>query len=452
MEYQKEELTEEQKKEKTLRLSIKEGAAASVMGGTGEAYIVPFALALNANNLQIGFLSSFVNLFGSLAQISGSKAMYNFKRKTLILISILTQATMWLLILSLGFLFYKGYIDGFSASVLIVLYVIYSFSGNFGSPSWFSMMGDIVSNKKRGKYFSKRNKITGFVVISITLLSALLLDYYKNKNIVLLGFIILFFTASIARYFSGFLISKHYDPPHKIKKDSYFGFWQFVKKAPSNNFGRFVIYVSLINLATNFAGPFFAVYMLNELKFNYILFTIVNISSAIFTILVMNFWGEIGDNYGNRILLKIGSIIIPFIPVLWIFSANPIYLIFSTQLLSGVGWAAFNLSSSNFIYDTVTPERRGLCIAYFNIFNGVGMFIGAMLGGFFAYYVHVSFMNPFLLIFLISGILRALIVIIMLPKIKEVREIPNEEIKTLKVISNLTNFIGKFSGKINSDS
>ena len=59
-------------KEKTLKLSVKEGSATSVMSGTGEAYIVPFALSLNASNFQIGFLSSFVALFGAIFQVVGS--------------------------------------------------------------------------------------------------------------------------------------------------------------------------------------------------------------------------------------------------------------------------------------------------------------------------------------------------------------------------------------------
>jgi hypothetical protein len=47
--------------------------------------------------------------------------------------------------------------------------------------------------------------------------------------------------------------------------------------------------------------------------------------------------------------------------------------------------------------------------------------LGAAVGGVITTYVPVKFMNNLLFIFVISGVLRGLATIIMLPKIKEVR-------------------------------
>lgn len=425
----KKETTEEIEKEKkrTMKLSVKEGSATAVMSGAGEAYIVPYALALNATNFQIGLLTSFVNLFGSSSQIIGSRLVYHLERRKLILFSVFMQATMWLIILSLGILVWKDLINRYAATILIGLYCIYAIIGNLCGPSWFSLMGEIVPEEKRGDYFSKRNRIISVTAFIITLAAAFFLDYMKSINYILIGFALLFATASLGRYISAFLLTKHYYPKSKVKKESYFGFFQFLKKSPKNNFGKFVIYVGLINLATNFAAPFFAVYMLKELNYSYVWFTIVTLSAIVFTILSIPIWGKIGDKFGNRKLLAIGSSIIPFAALLWLISKNPIIIIFTSQIASGVGWAAFNLATSNFIYDAVTPQRRAICVAYFNTINGVGIFVGATLGALFAQYAHPHFMNLFLLIFLISGIARALVVIIFLPMIKEVRVKENKE-------------------------
>ena len=75
---------ENMEKEKTMSLSIKEGSFASVAGGFGEGYITPYALSLNANNLQVGLLSSFVGLISPLAQVFGSKLMETYSRKRII--------------------------------------------------------------------------------------------------------------------------------------------------------------------------------------------------------------------------------------------------------------------------------------------------------------------------------------------------------------------------------
>jgi len=412
----------EEKLAKTRKYSILEGSAASVMSGTGDSYIVPFALALNATNAQIGFLSSFVSLFGSISQTLSSRLVYYFPRKKIVILSVFAQATIWVLITLLGLFYQLGFIDQ-PVSWLIVFYSISAIVGALGGPAWFSLLGDVVPEKIRGKYFSKRNKICGSVSMTTALLAAFALDFFKGYGFLITGFLALFWLAALGRYISAYYFTKHYEPKTKITQDKYFTFFQFIKKAPTNNFGKFTIYIALINLSTVFASPFVAVYMLNELHFSYVWFTIVNLSASIFSILSMSFWGKIGDKYGNKRLLKIGAIIIPFSILFWLISPNPYIIIFTAQLVGGVGWAAFNLAASNFIYDSVTPQRRPICVAYYNMVNGVGIFIGASMGGLFLEHIKVSFMNIFLFVFLISGLTRIIISMVMLPQIKEVRQV-----------------------------
>jgi len=410
-------------KEKTMDISIKEGSASSVMSGFGDSYITPFALALNANNAQIGLLSSFPSLLAPIAQIFGSRLMEKYPRRTLIVTGVTLHALMWLPILSLAYLFWKGLFSSYLPVILIVFYSLYAIFGAIAGPAWFSLLGDIVPEKIRGKYFSKRNKICGTIALVFTLIGALILDYFKTKGIILIGFSILFFFSFVFRFISSRLFKKHYDPEFKLSEGYYFSIWQFIKKAPKNNFGRFVIFVSLIHLSTAIAGPFFTVYMLEDLNFSYTTFMIVNLSSSITTLLFLPMWGKFSDKYGNRELLRIGSIIIPFLPILWLLSESPVYLMLVPQLIGGIGWGAFNFAASNFIYDSVSPQRRGLCVSYFNVFVGVGTFTGAAIGGLIAQFVTISFMNIFLFIFLVSGILRLLVALIIMPSVKEVRKV-----------------------------
>ena len=411
-----------QKLEKTRKLSIIEGSFSSIAGGAGENYVSPYALSLNASNAEIGFLSSFPGLFGPLMQIFGSKLMEKYDRKKLIVAFVALQALSWLLFVAAGIFFLKSFAPDLIVPFLIVSYIVNITFGSIVTPSWFSMMGEIVPEKIRGSYFSKRNRINGAIAIIVTIAAALWLDYSKRIDILIYGFIILFIISALGRLFSAFYFTKHYVPKINFEKGYYFSFFQFIKKAHSNNFGHFAIYVALVNLTVSFAGPFFAVYMLKDLQFNYTWFTLINISASIFSVMIMPLWGKFADKYGNRELIRMGSLIIPFIPIFWLFNTSPIYLILIPQLISGIGWSAFNLGASNFIYDAVTVQRRGIVIAYYSLLNGVAVFIGASLGGLTAQYLHISFMNIFLFIFLISGIGRMIMVIFMLPHIKEVRK------------------------------
>lgn len=412
---------ERMEKEKTMHLSIKEGSAASVMTGLGSDYITPYALALNANNAQIGFLSSFTNLLAPFSQIAGSKMMEKNSRKKLILTFVSLQALMWLPIILLSLFFWKNLFTANLPVILIVFYSLFAIFGSIAGPAWFSLMGDIIPEKIRGRYLSKRNKICGAVALISTLFAAFILDFFKTKGFLLLGFAVIFLIASIARLISAFLFSKHYYPKLKLEKEYYFSFWQFIKKAPKNNFGKFTFFVAFLQLATAIAGPFFSVYMLKNLNFSYTTFMFANISTAITTLVLMPFFGKFSDKYGNRELMRIGGALIPAVPFLWLLSSSPLYIIFVPQVLAGISWGAFNFAASNFIYDSVSPQRRGICVAYYNVLAGIFIFLGASLGGLIAQYLSISFMNILLFLFLISGIARCLVYIIFMPKIKEVR-------------------------------
>lgn len=414
---------ENYEKEKTMKVSIKEGAVSTVMSSFGDAYITPYALSLNANNAQIGFLSSLTGLLGPLAQIKGSRLMEKFPRKKIVIIGTALQAFMWIPILILAFLFQKGMYLEYLPIALIVFYSIYAVFGSIGSPAWFSMLGDIVPQKIRGKYFGKRNRVAGIVGLVATLGAAFLLDLFKTKGIVLLGFSLLFFGAFIFRLIAAYLFTKHYDPKLNLHEGYYFSFWDFIKEAPKNNFGKFTLYVALMYFGMQISGPFFAVYMLKDLNFNYLTYTLVNLSTTVFSLLTMGIWGKFSDKFGNRRILSICGFIIPLIPIFWIFSPSPIFLMFVPQLIGGVGWAGFNLAVSNFIYDIVTPARRAICVAYFNLMVGIGIFFGGIVGGLMTHFITIKSINILLFIFIISGIVRFLVSLIFIPMIKEVKEV-----------------------------
>lgn len=414
-------LTREEKNRITRKLSIKEGSAASVMGGVGDSYIVPFALALNASNVQIGLISSLAGLFGPLSQIFGSRLIEKHHRKTIISKTIFLQASMWIAFILLGLLYLSGIISKGVASLFILTYVVYVIVGSMGGPAWFSMMGDITSERGRGKYFSKRNRIHGTISLTATILAALWLDLTKSWSLIIFGFLVLFSVASIARYISYYYFRKHYVPEIKLEKGYHFSFWKFARRAPFNNFGRFVIYIALMNFTFNLAGPFFAVYLLSGLGLNYLWFTLIVVSAGFFSVLFVPMWGRFADKYGNRELMKITGLMSVMIPILWTLSPNPIYLILVPQLVAGLSLSGFGLSSSNFIFDAVTAQKRAIIVAYNGMFSGIAIFVGAGLGGLFSQYVEVPFMSTLFLLFILSGLLRLLVFAIMIPKIKEVR-------------------------------
>jgi MFS family permease len=420
----------EEKLVKARKISIKEGAAYSVSEGFGLRYITPYSLALGANTTHIGIINSVPPLLGNLLQLLTLKSMEKTSRKKIVLTGVFLQALMWLMLILVGAMFF--YFDLENKLALLLLIFVYSLLMIFGaslSPAWNSWMRDIIP-KRFGKYFGKRNEITGFVALASMLSAGFILDYFKQTK-VFIGFAIIFLIAFLGRTISGTFLAKQYEPKFQPKKRYYFSIFQFMKKMLYNNFGRFVFFVSLVIFATAIASPFFAVYMLRDLHFSYVAFTLVTVSSFVSRILFMPFWGKFSDTYGNLSILKICGIFTTIIPFLWFGSTlmkeHPYVLLAYLVLIesfSGLVWAGFDLAAINFIYDAVTKERMALCIAYYNILINFGLFFGAMLGGLLSTKYAVIFgMSSILFVMLFSGIMRFSVYISMISKIHEVRPV-----------------------------
>jgi MFS family permease len=409
-------------KEKSRKLSIWEAGAFSIGDGFGLRNITPYALALNAPNSLIGLLTSIPSLFGNVAQLASYKLLKIHSRKKLVIWAVFLQTIFWLMLLIPGILFLKQI--SLSNKPIIILIAVYTglvVSGTMAGPAWNSWMKDLVPKKELGKYFAKRSKIAGTVAFVCMIIGGLILDYFRQINVIY-GFLILFIIASFFRLVSGVLSTKQYEPKLKGKKNSYFSLYNFIKNIPFNNFGRFVLFIALINFSVAISSPFLAVYLLKNKDFTYTMYVILTMLMPLAGIATMNYWGRISDRFGNVKIMKMASIaiiIIPFAYFLSNYMNNTLWILIvliPIEIMGGIGWGGFNLAASNFLFKTVSLEKMILCTSYMNVINGVSIFLGASIGGLLT---TISHWNPILLVFLISGFCRWIVYLLVLPKMTE---------------------------------
>jgi len=420
-------------KYKSRKDNIKAGIFSSAKSSFGDNFLSPFAIALNASNSLVALLTAISGILGPLSQMFGSRLMEKYSRRKIIVRSIFVEFLWWIPFIAIAILYSTGIMRNTLALIFSLFFAFYIITANIATPAWFSWTGDIVAERYRGRWFSKRSLLIGFVSIILSLLASLILDNFTKMNLMMLGFIILFALALISRVISWNFYRREYEPKAEFSKENYFSFVDFILKVKSTNFGRFSIFTALLNLAVSIASPLFIVYMLRDLHFSYFIYMVITLAGTVFSLLVMELWGKIADKYGNYFVLYATGILIPFVPILWIFSASPIYLIFVPTLINGIAWAGFNLASNNFVYDNVRPEKRGLAISYFNMLTGIGIFVGALIGAFLINFLTIDFLSPILFIFIISGVLMMTVIVIFLPIIREAREIKGrkEKVRTL---------------------
>lgn len=412
----------EELKDQARNYSMKEGIFISGRNSFGNNYLAPFAIAVNASNFIVAFLTSITGILGSLSQLKGSQLIKKKNRKNIVLKTVLFESLIWIPLIMIAILYNRGIYTSIIPFLILFFFGAFIILSNLSYPAWFSWMGDIVNDKFRGQFFSKRSLIIGFVSVILTIISASFLDYAKSNNFLMQGFMILFALAFIARFLSFRTLIKQYEPELKIKKADYFSFKQFVKKAPTNNLGKLSIYRFFLTIANTISSSLIAIYLLRNLSLSYLVYMGILISISLFSLIIIEFWGKFADKYGNYRAIEISSILLITLPFLWILNKNPIYLLLIPAAINGIAWAGFNLAEVNFIYDNVKPEKRGLAISYYNTFGGIGIFIGAMIGAILIKFVNITFIEPIIAIFILGGILRLVVVAIGIPKIKEIRK------------------------------
>jgi MFS family permease len=399
----------------SLTYCWKEGVVAQVMIGIFDYYLTPYALSLGANTQQIGWLVAIPNVLTSVIQLFAVQAVYwAGTRHRMLVYGVGTQAVLLIPVALLPFLPVPGKIF-----LLIALISIYRLLASLIGPAWGSLVSDYLPEGQRGQYFGWRSRVVAIAgIVGIAFWGILL--YLVRKVSPDLGFVILFSGAVIFRFISFYFISKMADVPVHPEPGSEFTFWMFLRRFRESNFVKFIFYVAGITFATQLSAPYFSVHMLESLRFNYLEYTAVSLASALAGLIAFPIWGRHCDLTGTARVLKSTSLMIPVIPLLWMFARSPVHLIL-VEMFSGFVWSGFILATTNFIYDAVSPAKRVRCLAYYSLINGVAAFLGAGLGGLLAERLPPLFGYPLVTLFLISAIFRFTVNFFLSHRFEEVR-------------------------------
>lgn len=401
---------------KSLNISWKEGIFANVMLVTLEYYAIPFAIFLGASPFEIGMLVALPQLLGSASQLLAVKFVrFIGSRIKFLIYGCVAQALVVIPMAALALLTCQLKIQ-----ILLLCMILYRVLGNLIATAWGSLMSDYLLPNERGKYLGRRSQIVGISGIVTMIMAGLTLFIFKRYVSPSMGFCILFVVSALCRLISSFMFIKMVDTPHETALNKDFTFLMFLRQFKRSNFVKYVLYVSSITFATQISSAYFSVHMLQNLHFSYLAYMSIHLAAVLSGLIAFPIWGKHANQIGNAKVLKLTSWFIPFIPLFWIFSGNMYYLIL-VELFSGFIWGGFNLCATNFIFDAVRPNKRVRCLAYFNLLNGLAIFLGAFLGGILAEKLPVLLGHRLNTLFLLSAVLRFAAHFFLSGKFQEVR-------------------------------
>ena len=409
--------------DKALTHSVRDGMAYTVQVGAGETYFSAFALFLRATAPQVALLSTLPPLLASFAQLFSAWIGNYVGRRRLVLFGCALQALLWLPIIVLPAL-----LGSYSISALLVLLVLYHSANNLAAPQWTSIMRDLVSERRRGRYFAHRTRLMTITTFVSLVACGLILHELDTADRTYLGFVVIFLIAFVARTISvHHLTFLHEMPPTTTAPDMHIEHWW--RTLLSTGAIGFSVYVALMNAAVGISSPFFTVYMLRDLDLSYFQFTVLQGSSVLVQFLMLTTWGRVADIYGNRLILIVTSISLPIVPAIWLLSDN-FWALVLFQALSGLSWSGFTLSAGNLLYELVPQTRRAAYVAFHNVGTAAGVFGGAMLGSLLQVVLPArgvlfgasGVVSSLLYIFVISGIARAIVAALLARRVRELRK------------------------------
>jgi MFS family permease len=381
--------------QKNLRWFWFDGAFALGIDSIVNTYLVLYAVALGATSAQIGLLGALSGLGAALALLPGAILVERIGRRKEITLAgggaIGRIAILLLVLLPFG-------VRGEAAVFLfIALVVIRETFGNLSLPAWTSLAADIVPLGQRGRYFGSRN-----IAMTLTgMVTAFLAGVIINQSGSPAGYQWAFLLAFGFGAASWFCFSRIQDPsPKPPPRDAHAGPAPILGSILAHKpFLALCLHSAVWNFALNVAGPFFNIYLVHDLKASMIQVGLLTAAVSLSSLPALRVFGPLADRWGPRRIILITSLLIPILPIAWIFVPSPWYVL-AINLLSGVLWSGFSMCVLNLLLQISPHAERARFTAVHQIVVAVSLALGAAFGGW------VVTVFGFKAVFAISGIGR----------------------------------------------
>lgn len=417
--------TKDPELDRTLHHSVRDGMAYAVMAGGSETYFSAFALFMRASAQQVAVLATLPALLGTMvALLAPLLAQWVRRRKPVILGAAILQGLVLLPLLA------SIWLAGEHAFVVLLILITLYFAGaNLAAPLWTSWLGDLVPERRRGRFFGHRTRWTTITTFSALVTAGIILHLGEAGQQTAIGFAIVLGIGCVARLVSAYHLGQMQEPLHGNTLPRIPLGREWIRNVRQTGAFWFTAHFALMQTAVGISAPFFSVYMLRDLDFTYLEFMLNTGTAVLVQFLTLNYWGRISDAFGNRLIMVVTSLSVPLLPALWVVSDNFWYLL-AVQCLSGLSWAGFSLSAGNLLYDLVPRPQRSGYVALHSIVTAGGVFLGGMLGASLLNWLPTRstlFGDPglataLLWIFLISSALRMTVALLFLRRVREVRK------------------------------
>ncbi|MFO0980492.1 MAG: MFS transporter [Planctomycetota bacterium] len=358
-----------------LRLSVLDGASHATMVGFGESFTRAFAVHLGGSNFFLALLASVPLALGALSQLFTAALVRRFRsRHRVTWRCALLQGLSWFAVIAA-----LAAPAPWPFALLFAGVLLYWVGGLAGNPAWNSWMGDLVRAEDRAVYFGHRSRVCQAMAFLGLVGGGLLLQFFEDRRHPDSGFALIFMIAAAMRFVSVAFLYRINEPVPPPAAPSTLSFTSFLRQLLHQKHGSLVLYMACVNLALYAAAPYYAPYMLRDMRLSFLEFAAVTGAAVAAKFLSLPLWGRLADRHGTHRMMKLAGLLLPVWPLLWVFATSLPQLI-AIELCAGLFAAGFEITTFTFLFELTTRGERLAIAAYSNILSGFGMILGTLIG------------------------------------------------------------------------
>jgi MFS family permease len=360
-------------------------------------FLAAYALALGADNFQIGVLAALPFLMQLLQIPTIFLIEKTSRRKSISLISWLLAQLLWFPIALIPL-----FLDVPSAgavSILLGIVLVRGALSALSNCSWNSWVRDLVPGSILGRFYSKRLGYSAVAAALFGLAAAFFVDYWNGRidpSQPALGYTIaILFGALFLGMLSPVIMARIPEPLFKLpegKRPS------LIKNlaAPFKDlsFRHLMQFLFFWGIALNMATPFFAVYMLSNLQMSLTSGIALSVLGQVFNIIFLKVWGPLADRFGSKIVLSLCSSLYLLVILGWTFTTMPdryfltVPLLILLHIFAGIATAGVSLTTVTLGMKLAPDGQHTAYLTGSSLANylgsGIGPILGGLLGKFFA--------------------------------------------------------------------
>jgi MFS family permease len=334
-------------------------------------FLALYAVAMGAGIGLIGILAATTNLLAAISMWPGSLlAERTRKYKTIVMVcgGVLNRLP-FLLLAALPWI-----TTGNTAlAVIFVVCAVKGFFGNIAMPAWSAYCADFIPEGLRGRYFASRNFIRQVADLAIAPLAGLVIFMFGGFSGWSITWLMAFAFGMASTWFFGLIPNESNFGKHDYNVAS-----RPEKSASALNDRRLLWFVgasAVFQLSVMIAGPFFAVYFVDQLGASTLWVGITAAAMPAAGIVAQPLIGRLNDRLGPKWLLVVSGLLFPIAPWFWLLATEP-WQIFIPNAIAGVLWSANLLASFNLLLEIAPADKR----PSYSGLHQAGMFFAAFLG------------------------------------------------------------------------